>query len=306
MIKDGSHASTYVQALRGQPDRSDDLWWTRWPEIARCNPLARIDSKFRKKLLEERDAALKDSRLKARFLSYRLNSPTADEAHVLLSVSDWRLVTGRDPLPAEGRPVIGIDMGQGRAWSAAVAVWRNGRTEALALAPGIPSIEDQEARDRVPRGTYQKLMDAGVLTTDGDRRVPRAETVLDMIRPWRPELIICDRFRVDELQDAAKGALRIAPRVSRWSEAAEDIRALRRMALDGPLNVGPESRLLLQASLAQARVKNDEQGSYRLVKRDPKNNTGRDDVAAALVLAAGAADRGPPPRKTYLGVVKAA
>ena len=78
------------------------------------------------------------------------------------------------------------------------------------------------------------------------------------------------------------------------------------MALDGPLNVGPESRLLLQASLAQARVKNDEQGSYRLVKRDPKNNTGRDDVAAALVLAAGAADRRPPPRKTYLGVVKAA
>ena len=134
MIKDGSHASTYVQALRGQPDRSDDLWWTRWPEIARCNPLARVDSKFRKKLLEERDAALKDSRLKARLLSYRLNSPTADEAHVLLSVSDWRLVTGRDPLPAEGRPVIGIDMGQGRAWSAAVAVWRNGRTEALALA----------------------------------------------------------------------------------------------------------------------------------------------------------------------------
>ena len=28
--------------------------------------------------------------------------------------------------------------------------------EALAIAPGIPSIEDQEKRDRVATGTYQK------------------------------------------------------------------------------------------------------------------------------------------------------
>ena len=305
MVKDGSSGTTYVQALRGRIDEDDELWWTRWPEIVRCNPLARIDAKFRKKLLEERDKGLKDSRLKARFLSYRLNSPTADEASVLLNVSDWKLVCNREPAVAEGRPVVGVDMGQGRAWSAAVAIWPNGRTEALALAPGTPSIEDQEARDRVPRGTYQKLVDAGVLTTDGDRRVPRAETLLDMVKPWQPIVIICDRFRLDELMDAKRN-MNIVPRVSRWSEAAEDIRALRRMALDGPLNVGPESRLLLQASLAASRVKNDDQGSYRLVKRDPKNNTGRDDVAAALVLAAGAADRRPAPRKAYLGLVKKA
>ena len=56
LIKDGSRGSTYVQALRGKIDDEDDLWWTRWPEIARCNPLSRIDVKFRKKLLEERDA----------------------------------------------------------------------------------------------------------------------------------------------------------------------------------------------------------------------------------------------------------
>ena len=124
-----------------------------------------------------------------------------------------------------------------------------------------------------------------------------------MIRPWRSEAIICDRFRFDELQDAVKGSIRIIPRVSRWSEASEDIRALRKMALDGPLSVDPESRALIEASLAQARVKNDDQGSYRLVKRDPKNNTGRDDVAAALVLVAGAMARRPPPRRAYLGLV---
>ena len=71
LVDDGSRGSTYVQALRGKLDPDDELWWTRWPEIARCNPLSRIDANFRRKLLEERDAALKDSRLKARFLSYR-------------------------------------------------------------------------------------------------------------------------------------------------------------------------------------------------------------------------------------------
>ena len=298
LVADGSRGSTFVQALQGDPERWDD-----WREIARVNPLSRIDAKFRAKLLEERDAARRDSRLKARFLSYRLNRPTADEAEVLLTVPDWKRVCAREVLPADGRPLVGVDLGGGRAWSAAVAGWRSGRIEAVAVAPGTPGLAEQERRDRVPRGTYTKLADTGVLVTDGDRRVPRVEALLDLVRPWRPEKIICDRFRYDELRDAAAGSIRIQDRVSRWSEAAEDIRALRKMALDGPMSVGPESRALILASLAVAKVKNDEQGSYRLVKRDPKNNTARDDVAAALVLAAGAMSRRPKPRPSYLGLV---
>ena len=302
LVDAGSQRSTYVQALRGRVDEEDDLWWSKWPEIARVNPLARVDAGFRAKLLEERDGALKDSRLKARFLSYRLNSPTADESEVLLTVQDWRAVCRREVEAADGRPLVGVDLGGGRAWSAAVAGWRSGRIEAVAVAPGTPSLEAQEKRDRVPAGTYVRLADAGVLVTDGDRRVPRPEALLDLVRPWRPERIICDRFRYDELKDAA-GRLPIMPRVSRWSEAAEDIRALRKMALDGPLSVGPESRALIQASLAVSKVKNDDQGSFRLTKRDPRHNTARDDVAAALVLVAGAMSRRPKPRPSYLGLV---
>ena len=41
-------------------------------------------------------------------------------------------------------------------------------------------------------------------------------------------------------------------------------------------------------------VRNDDQGSFRLVKRTTAN-TSRDDVAAALILAAGAYDRSPKP-----------
>ena len=81
--------STYVQALQGDPEKWDD-----WREIQRVNPLASIDAKFRKKLLEERDAARRDSRLKSRFLSYRMNVPSADEATMLLSVSGLARCSG--------------------------------------------------------------------------------------------------------------------------------------------------------------------------------------------------------------------
>ena len=51
------------------------------------------------------------------------------------------------------------------------------------------------------------------------------------------------------------------PRVTRWSEASEDIRAVRKIAADGPLACEESSRLLVAASLSAAMVKNDDQGS---------------------------------------------
>ena len=134
LVADGSRASIYVQVLQGDPNK-----WDQWGEIRRCNPLTAISADFRRKLLEERDAARRDSRLKARFLSYRLNVPTGDESTMLLVVDDWERMAARLVPPREGRPLVGVDLGGGRAWSAAVACWRNGRVEALACAPGVRS-----------------------------------------------------------------------------------------------------------------------------------------------------------------------
>ena len=75
LVEDGTRGSTFVQALRGNPDR-----WNSWPEIRRCNPLVSAFADSRAVLKEEREQARRDSRLKARFLSYRLNIPTADES----------------------------------------------------------------------------------------------------------------------------------------------------------------------------------------------------------------------------------
>ena len=132
----------------------------------------------RKVLLDERDAARKDSRLRARFMSYRLNIPTGDESDTLLTVDDWERTLSRDVAERMGRPIVGIDLGGGRAWSAAVAVWQTGRIEAVAVCPGIPDIEAQEKRDRVPSGTYQWLLDSGRLFMADGKRVPEVGSVV--------------------------------------------------------------------------------------------------------------------------------
>ena len=254
LIDGGSRGSVYVQKIVGNPDK-----WDRWPEIRRCNPLKAHYPDSRKVLLEDRDAARRDSRLKARFLSYRLNVPTADEADLLLTVDDFNLIKARPVGIPAGRPIVGVDLGGGRAWSAAAAIWQSGRVEALAVAPGIPSIADQEKRDRVPAGLYQKLVDRGALTVaDGLRVQPPSALWLGIVERWgSPVRVVCDRFRLPELEDAIGRACIVEPRVTQWSTASADIRALRKIARDGPLSIEEGSRLLIAASLMAALVKND-------------------------------------------------
>ena len=287
LVKGGSAGSTYVKLLQGDRDQ-----WDQWATIRKANPLTAISPEFRRKLLEERDQARDDSRLKARFMSFRLNIPSADESAILLTVDDWKLAEARPVGLPSGKPIVAIDLGGGRAWSAAVAVWETGRIEALACAPGIPSIEDQEKRDNVPAGVYAKLMESGALTLAHGLRVQPPSALWEAIcdRWGVPVKIVCDRFRLAELQDTVGNACRVEPRVTQWSSSSEDIRALRKICRDGPLSVDPGSRNLLVVSMSAALVQNDNAGNVRLIKKGHDNKS-RDDVAAAATLAAGAFER---------------
>ncbi len=290
LIDGGTQGSTYVQALRGNPEK-----WDSWKEIMRVNPLAKVSPEFKAKLREELEQAKKDTRLKARFLSYRLNCPTQDENRMLLDTDDYQLMQSRPTPERVGAPIVGLDLGGGRAWSGAVAIWQTGRIEALALAPGIPDIATQEKRDRIPKGVYQKLYDRGLLHIDEGRRVQSVELLWRLVvAQWgEPALTICDRFRLNELVDALGPYVPIEPRVTRWSEASYDIRATRKHVKDGPFGIVPECESLLVASLARTRVESDSSGNQRLIKHDRGSNVSRDDVSAALVLAAGAFERYP-------------
>ena len=299
LVMAGTRRSVYVSLFQGDADT-----WDSWATIRKANPLIMEDAHTRKVILEERDEARGDSRLKARFLSYRLNLPSKDEAECLLTTSDWEAVVAR-PVPArKGKAIVSVDMGAGRSWSAATAIYKSGRVEALAVAPGIPDIAAQEKRDRVSSGTYAALVNSGKLELAQGLRVPTAGQLWSAITSsWGlPAVVITDRFRIAEWLDAVGGKVRVIPRVTRWSEASEDIRALRKIAKDGPMSVEPSSRLLVAASLAAATVKNDDQGSFRLTKR--ANNVARDDVAAALTLLAGGylrAELSAPPSLKYHG-----
>ena len=287
LVNGGSAGSTYVKLLQGDRDA-----WDTWATIRKTNPLTAISPEFRRKLLEERDQARGDSRLKARFLSYRLNVPSADEAAILLTVDDWKLATARPVgLPA-GRPIVGVDLGGGRAWSAAVAVWQSGRMEAIACAPGIPDLSAQEQRDNVPTTTYTKLAANGSLATAQGLRVQPPSALWEAIcERWGvPVKIVCDRFRLPELRDVVGSACTIEPRIPQWSTSSADIRALRKICRDGPLSVDPGSRNLLVVSMSAALVQNDNAGNVRLIKKG-HDNKARDDVAAAATLAAGAFER---------------
>ena len=165
---------------------------------------------------------------------------------------------------------------------------RSGRCEAVAVAPGTPSIADQETRDLVARGTYQRLAASGVLTTDGDRRVPRVSALVEPVMSWRPSVIVCDRFRLSELQDAVRGRVPDCAAVQRWSDSSEDVRACRRVALDGPLAIAAEARALLSASLAVAKVESDTSGNVRLTKRGT-NNQARERCRGGAGSGGGAA-----------------
>ena len=297
LVADGTRGRVHVQHFHGDLET-----WDKWGTIRKANPLINIDPHTRKVVLEERDNARTDSRLKARFLSYRLNLPTRDESDVLLTLDDWKRVAKREPGNADGQPLVGVDLGGGRAFSAAVAIYPSGLIDAVAIAPGIPELSDQEVRDRVPRGTYERLYDSGTLLISEGLRVPPPRQLWEAIseRWGRPKLITCDRFRLAELQDVVRGKCRIDDRVVRWSEAAFDIRALRKGAKDGPFSATLGSRELIQASIGVAHVKNDDQGNVRMVKN--ASNAARDDVAAALVLAAGAYERRPKRTGIYHGL----
>ena len=285
MIEGGNTIDTRVHYWRGDLDT-----WDNYHTIRKANPLIHYDARFRKKLLIERNKGRLNADAKSDFLSYRLNILNQSESESLLAPDIWKLALNRPVLEREGKPIVGADLGAGRAWSAAVAMWPNGRTEAFAVAPGIPDLTKQERRDLVPSGTYTRLADAGLLHVATGKRVQPVQDFVEMIEAKWPdtELIISDRFRASELEDCTR--FPVEQRVWQWMQASQDVRALRKSCADGPLNIEHDCRGLIAASLMAAKVENDTSGNTRLIKRG-SNNTGRDDVAHALTLAAGAVER---------------
>ena len=302
LLDSGSSSGKFVQVLSAAPSSP----WDKWETIEKSNPMVLSNPNLKRTILRERDEARKKESLRPSFEAYRLNRLVDISSNPLVSIEDWKSVEAREASPRVGRPIVGLDLGSSRAWSAAWALWRNGRSECFALAPGVPDLKSRERQDCMPAGLYQALSQSGVLLVDSGRRVSRPKKLVEHLQAVgiRPEISFCDRFALESLRDAVGGRFPIQARVTRWSEATEDISAFRQFVKDGPLSLVPECVPLARLGMSQASIENDRQGSVRLRKR--RTGRSRDDVAVAGVLACGGLARSLSRRKStwrYRGTV---
>ena len=297
LLDDGSGPGIYIQIHEGD---DSETGWFRWANVKKANPLCGVNEHLAPILRSELIKAKRDDEAKRRFVSFRLNRPQESASTVLLTVDQWKAVEARAVPAASGRPIIGLDCGSSRSWSTAAILWRNGRLGAICLTPGIPSLADQEKRDGKPRGLYRRLNAAGLLHVDDGRRVVRVPELIGRVMAFNPAVITCDRFRYEEVLDSVRGRCPVIPRRTRLSESTADIMALRRLAVDGALAVEESCRPLFVLTLAESMVL-EEEGDVRLKKRD-RSQRHRDDLAAAMVLAAGVLARAPKPSRTRIAV----
>ena len=193
LLDTGSGKGTHIE-VQSAPDGEP---WDAWNTVRRVNPLITLNASLRKTILRERAEARRNDALRPAYEAYRLNRQVDVREEVLVEADAWRRVEARPPPPRKGRPLVGVDVGGERSWTAACLLFQNGRMEAYAYCPGIPDLGERERADAQPRGLYRRLAADGVLRVDEGRRMARLEVLVEwLFGEARPEAIFCDRFLI--------------------------------------------------------------------------------------------------------------
>ena len=289
-VLSGNSDGRHVSLLQADPEK-----WTDFDEVLRVNPVAAINPHLRRTLAREHAAALSSERAARPFRQYRLNIPGEPvDTQPLVTAAEWARVCAR-PVPAcEGHPTIGVDLGGSRSWSAACAVWPSGRVESWALAPGVPSLSEQEREDQVSEGAYRGAGPVGRsdLWTMGGL-FQTSGCCCRVSGSGRRSVLVSDPYRSAELYQVVAGRVRIVERARGGGESTSNVQALRARLLDTAAGVTEASRDLLGAAFAQTSLVIDSSGITKVTKARAKRS--RDDAAAALLLAAGELARRPAP-----------
>ncbi len=221
------------------------------------------------------------------FRLYNRNERVSGESRDLLITLDEWLNCETDTLPPrEGGVVIGIDLGGSASMTAAAFYWpQTGRLECLGTFPSMPSLLDRGQADGVA-GRYVEMQERGELTVLGDKTVPVAPWLAEVMRQVEGQnvtAITMDRYKQAELGEALNRAGVRAPCVWRgqgFRDGGEDCERFRRAAFDGLVKARPS--LLLRSAFADAVCLRDPANNLKLAKA---RSTGRIDAAAASVLA---------------------
>ena len=299
-IAEGCGDGRYTLLIAADPER-----WRDWAEVERVNPCMSVNPFLKRRIEREYKRALVSERAAIPFRQYRLNIGGGESTgeQPLITSAEWARVCARPVPECEGTPVIGIDLGGTRSWSAACGIWPTGRIESWAIAPGLPSLAEQEREDQLADGSYQELVKEGGLRVDEGQHVPGVDSLLARIWAWQPSGIVCDSYRSAELQSVVGSRVRIIERSRSGGEATSNVQALRKLLLDTASGVTQESRALLAAAFEQTNLVIDNAGLTKVVKRDQRRS--RDDAAMSLLLAAGEQARRPAPVKWRAAAISA-
>ena len=289
LVKAGSGDGVHLNLLQ-----ADEKKWREWDECLRVNPAHLVNPFLEKTLRREFEEALKYERAAIPFRQYRLNLPGGESTgeQELISDSEWTRIISRPVPDRVGRPIVSLDLGSTRSWSAGASLWpESNRIECWALAPGLNPIGEQERQDQVPSNAYRELVSAGGLVIDEGNAVPRLSMLLSRIWQWEPAVICCDNHRADELRQEVAGRCKIIERGS--GEVAGNAQSMRARLLDSACGITESSKALLGAAFKEVVLKISPTGETRIEKRDQRRS--RDDVAQALLMACGFAARRPAP-----------
>ena len=276
----------------------------------RANPSLPIMPALEKRIRQEAEDARRDPSMLAGFRALRLNLGIADTLQAtLLDAGVWQGVEGE--AERRGPFVLGVDLGGSASMSAAAAYWPvSGRLDAFGCFPREPDLRERGLRDGCGR-LYLDMLRRDELAIAGGRVADVAGLLAEVVKRWgAPAAIACDRWRVNELRDALDAArFPRCPLIERgqgFRDGGEDVNDFRTATLRG--RVIPHRSLLMRSAMGEARVAMDAAGNAKLMKFGAgKRSRGRDDAAAAAILAVAIGERrartAPRPRTLRSAVV---
>ena len=260
----------------------------------KANPSLPIMPALEKRIRQEAADARRDPSLLAGFKALRLNLGLDDTLQsTLLSAGTWERCEGE--AEPRGPFVLGVDLGGSASMSAAAAYWpASGRLETFGCFPRDPDLRQRGMSDGVGR-LYMDMFQREELILAGGRVADIGGLLREVLDRWgAPACIGADRWRVKELADGLDAArFPRCPLIERgqgYRDGGEDVNDFRTATLRG--RVIPLRSLLMRSAMGEARVAMDAAGNAKLMKFGAgKRSRGRDDAAAAAILAVAIGER---------------
>ena len=229
----------------------------------------------------------------AAFRAFDLNQPGSPTSDMIVGADRWAVCANRRRPERDGACCVGLDAGGSSSMTAAALYFFEvGRLECYGAFGDVPGLGDRGVGDGCGE-RYLRMEKQGELVTFPGRVTPVADFLAwlaDLLEGERVELLIADRYRQGEVEDAMNKAGVLWP--VEWraqgtgASGSADIRAFQKAVLSGDLR--PGDNLLIESAILESRLRYDGNGNPALDKARQK---GRIDALSASVLAVGAGAR---------------